>query len=70
MQQRMQAAEKRYRDGLLADEDGAMANATSSALAEMQGVIAACAKQRGCAVPNMLTAYERLLKATPQGPAG
>ena len=70
LQQRMQAAEKRYRDGLLADEDGAMANATSSALAEMQGVIAACAKQRGCAVPNMLTAYERLLKATPQGPAG
>ncbi|MDQ3040590.1 MAG: transglycosylase SLT domain-containing protein, partial [Pseudomonadota bacterium] len=41
-----------------------------SALAEMQGVIAACAKQRGCAVPNMLTAYERLLKATPQGSAG
>ncbi len=70
LQQRMQAAEKRYRDGLLADDDAAMATATSSALAEMQVVIAACAKQRGCAVPNMLTAYERLLKATPQGPAG
>ena len=70
LQQRMEAAEKRYRDGLLADDDAAMATATSSALAEMQVVIAACAKQRGCAVPNMLTAYERLLKATPQDSAG
>ena len=66
----MQAAEKRYRDGLLADDDAAMATSTSAALAEMQVVIAACAKQRGCAVPGMLTVYERLLKATPQASGG
>ena len=36
------------------------------ALTEMQAVVAACAKQKGCELPKMLATYERLLKASPQ----
>jgi membrane-bound lytic murein transglycosylase D len=64
LQQRMDAAEKRYRDGLLAEDDASAAAATKTALADMEGVVSACAKQRGCDVKTMLVTYERLLKAT------
>jgi membrane-bound lytic murein transglycosylase D len=62
----MEAAEKRYRDAMLADDGEAAASASSAALTEMKAVIDACSKQRGCSVPTMLATYERLLKATPQ----
>ena len=66
LQQRMDAAEKHYRDAMLAEDEQAAANVTMAALAEMKAVVDACTKQRGCAVDAMLTTYERLLKATPQ----
>jgi len=66
LQQRMDAAEKRYRDGMLADDEEAASAASSAALAEMKAVIEACAKQKGCSMPGMLATYERLLKASPQ----
>ena len=66
LQQRMEAAEKRYRDAMLAEDEDAAASASSAALTEIKAVIEACSKQRGCSVPTMLATYERLLKATPQ----
>lgn len=64
LQQRMDAAEKQYRDGLLAEDDAATSAAAKAALGEMEAVVAACAKQRGCEISTMLATYERLLKAT------
>lgn len=66
LQQRMDAAEKRYRDAMLADDEEAAANATTAALAEMKTVVDACASLNGCAVQAMLSTYERLLSVTPQ----
>jgi len=66
LQQRMDAAEKRYRDAMLAEDEAAAAAASSAALTEIKAVIEDCAKQRGCSMPAMLATYERLLKATPQ----
>ena len=66
LQQRMEAAEKRYRDAMLAEDEETAASASSAALVEIKAVIEACSKQRGCSVPTMLATYERLLKATPQ----
>ena len=65
LQQRMQAAEMRYRDAQLADDERAAATTSSAALAEMRAVIEACARQRGCSAVAMLGGYERLLQATP-----
>ena len=62
----MDAAEKRYRDALLAEDEDTDGNVPSAALTEMQAVVATCAKQKGCELPRMLATYERLLKATPQ----
>ena len=66
LQQRMEAAEKRYRDAMLAEDEDVAAATSQAALTEIKAVIEACAKQRGCSVPTMLATYERLLKATPQ----
>ena len=66
LQQRLDAAEKHYRDAMLAEDEEAAAAATTAALAEIKTVVEACSKQRGCAVQDMLATYERLLKATPQ----
>jgi membrane-bound lytic murein transglycosylase D len=66
LQQRMDAAEKRYRDAMLAVDEEAAATATSAALTEMKAVVDACAKQHGCSMDTMLATYERLLKAAPQ----
>ena len=62
----MDAAEKRYRDALLAEDEDTDGNVPSAALTEMQAVVAACARQKGCELPKMLATYERLLKASPQ----
>ena len=70
LQARMDAAEKRYRDALLAEDEESATTATAAALTEMQGVVAACAKQKGCEVAKMLATYERLLKASPQAGGG
>ena len=64
LQQRMDAAEKQYRDGLLVEEEAASATATKAALGEMEAVVAACARQKGCEMKAMLATYERLLTAT------
>ncbi len=66
LQQRMDAAEKRYRDAMLAEDEEAATAASSAALTEIKAVIEACARQKGCSMPTMLATYERLLKATPQ----
>ncbi len=66
LQQRMDAAEKRYRDALLVEDEQVVAATSSAALQEINSVIEACAKQRGCSTAAMLGTYERLLKATPQ----
>lgn len=65
LQQRMAAAEKNYRDAMLAEDEELALRATSSALAEMKVVVGACAAQQGCPVDGMLETYERLLKAAP-----
>ena len=70
--QRMQVAEAKYREAMVAignaDPDGAaQANA---ALEDMEDVMAACVDQRGCSVPSMLTTYERLLKLNADAEAG
>ncbi len=65
LQQRMDAAEKRYRDGLLAEDEARANAATKAALDEIESVVAACAKQRGCQLTTMLATYERLLRASP-----
>ncbi|MCR6496953.1 transglycosylase SLT domain-containing protein [Thermomonas sp. S9] len=66
LQQRMNAAEQRYRDAMQAEDEDAAAKATTAALAEMKVVVEACGKQRGCAVEQMLATYERLLQDTPR----
>jgi membrane-bound lytic murein transglycosylase D len=64
LDQRMQAAETRYRDGMVmignADPEGQ--KQSDAALEDMEDVITACMKQRGCSVSTMLAAYKRLLK--------
>ena len=65
LQQRLEAAEKHYRDAQLAEDEEAATKASSTALTEIKTVIEACAAQKGCSVPGMLATYERLLKATP-----
>lgn len=62
---RMAAAEKRYRDALVlvnnSDPKGTAEG--DAALEDMEDVIDACIKQRGCLVANQLSTYKRLLKA-------
>lgn len=64
LEQRMQAAEARYREALVrvgnADPEGqAQADA---ALEDMEDVMSACVQQRGCQLPTLLASYKRLLK--------
>ncbi len=65
LSQRMQAAESKYREALVkagnADPEGQ--RQADSALEDMEDVIAACGKQRGCSVSTQLAAFKRLLKA-------
>ena len=64
LEQRMAAAEKRYRDGLVlvANSDPRGATESDAALEDMEDVLDACIKQRGCQVPTLLATYKRLLK--------
>lgn len=71
LNQRMQAAETRYREAIVAarnDDPGARQSA-DAALEDMEDVITACGKQRGCSMPTMLATFKRLLKANADAPA-
>ncbi|SKC44863.1 transglycosylase SLT domain-containing protein [Pseudoxanthomonas indica] len=63
---RMAAAEKRYRDGLrlVANSDVKGKAETDAALEDMEDVLDACYKQRGCQAHTLLATYKRLLKDT------
>ncbi len=65
LEQRMAAAEKRYRDGLtlIANSDPKGAAESDAALEDMEDVLDACLNQRGCQVHTLLAAYKRLLKS-------
>src|SRR5690606_30522139 len=64
LQARMDAAEARYRAALVKignlDPEGRAES--DAALEDMEDVVAACVKQRGCEVGGLLSTYERLLK--------
>ena len=64
LEQRMAAAEKRYRDGLVlvANSDPRGATESDAALEDMEDVLAACTRQRGCQMATLLATYKRLLK--------
>ncbi len=61
---RMAAAEKRYNDALVlsANSDPKGISEGNAALEDMEDVMDACIKQRGCQVHTLLAAYKRLLK--------
>lgn len=61
---RMTAAEKRYRDALvkIGNNDPAGLTESNAALEDMEDVVDACGKQKGCEVTNMMVVYKRLLK--------
>lgn len=63
--QRMQSGEARYQSALvkIRNADPAGRRESDAALEDMEDVIAACIKQKGCQVSTMLAGYKRLLKA-------
>ena len=65
LNQRMQAAEIKYREAMVkvrnADPEGQ--RLSDSALEDMEDLIAACARQRGCSMPTLLVTFKRLLKS-------
>ena len=63
--QRMGAAEQRYRDALVlaANGDPKGTSESNAALEDMEDVVDACVKQRGCPVSDLLATFKRLLKA-------
>ena len=69
---RMQAAETDYRQAMVkignADPEGQRQG--DSALEDMEDVIAACTKQRGCGMSTMLATFKRLLKTNSDAVAG
>ena len=54
IEKRMEAAEARYRDALLGEDDEAAIAQADAAMVEVKAVIEACAKQNGCGVTSML----------------
>ncbi|MGJ7901318.1 transglycosylase SLT domain-containing protein [Lysobacter sp. 1R34A] len=63
--QRMQSGEARYQSALvkIRNADPAGRRESDAALEDMEDVIAACTKQKGCQLSTMLAGYKRLLKA-------
>jgi membrane-bound lytic murein transglycosylase D len=63
--QRMAAAEQRYRDALVLAGNGDPKGVTESnaALEDMEDVVDACVRQKGCPVSDLLAIWKRLLKA-------
>ncbi|TKR33595.1 LysM peptidoglycan-binding domain-containing protein [Luteimonas gilva] len=70
---RMAAAEKRYRDALvkIGNNDQTGVSESNAALEDMEDVVDACGKQKGCQTTDLMAVYKRLLKsnADAQGPA-
>lgn len=64
LDQRMAAAEQRYREALVKAgnaEPGAIEQ-SNAAIEDMEDVVAACMKQKGCQVNDQMAAFKRLLK--------
>ena len=63
--QRMAAAEQRYRDALVLATNGDPKGTAESnaALEDMEDVVDACVKQKGCPISDLLATWKRLLKA-------
>ncbi|WP_372012926.1 transglycosylase SLT domain-containing protein [Pseudoxanthomonas sp. 10H] len=63
--QRMATAEQRYRDALVLAANGDPKGTTESnaALEDMEDVVDACVKQKGCPMSDLLATWKRLLKA-------
>ncbi|MFC0718097.1 transglycosylase SLT domain-containing protein [Luteimonas padinae] len=70
--ERMAAAEARYRESLVkaANADPTAIEEGNAALEDMEDVMLACEKQRGCQVASMLPGWKRLLKAQADEAAG
>ena len=64
LEARLHAAEAKYRDALVKarNADPEAQALADQALEDIEDVIAACAKQRGCSLGTMLAGYKRLLK--------
>ena len=62
--QRMATAEQRYRDALVlaGNGDARGMEEGNAALEDMEDVLEACTRQRGCPVPDLLAGWKRLLK--------
>jgi len=71
LNQRMVAAETRYRESLvkIGNNDPAGVAESNAALEDMEDVIVDCGKLKGCATGNLLASYKRLLKAQADGAA-
>src|SRR5688572_28256929 len=72
LDQRMQAAEARYRQGVvkIGNADPGGKGEVDASLEDMEDVMADCVKQKGCSATTMLTAYKRLLKQNADLAAG
>src|SRR3546814_20271331 len=72
LNQRMAAAEQRYREALVKignDEPGAV-DESNAAIEDMEEVVAACLTQKDCHVNNQVAAFKALLNPRPNPPAG
>ncbi|MFZ2752705.1 MAG: transglycosylase SLT domain-containing protein [Lysobacteraceae bacterium] len=65
MKMQMAGAEGRYRDALIKidNNDPAGLLESNAALEDMEDVISACVKVKGCPMSQLLTSYKRLLKS-------
>ncbi len=72
LNQRMAAAETRYRESLvkIGNNDPAGVAESNAALEDMEDVIVECGKLKGCGSGNLLASYKRLLKAQADAAAG
>ncbi|WP_457020035.1 MULTISPECIES: transglycosylase SLT domain-containing protein [unclassified Luteimonas] len=72
LNQRMAAAETRWRDALvkIGNSDPTGLDESNAALEDMEDVIVDCGKLKGCGSGNLLASYKRLLKAQADAAAG
>ncbi|MEJ7745802.1 MAG: transglycosylase SLT domain-containing protein [Luteimonas sp.] len=72
LNQRMTAAETRYREALVktGNNDPTGIPQSNAALEDMEDIVIACGKHKGCAVQNMLVTYKRLLKGAADSAGG
>jgi len=72
LNQRMAAAETRYREALvkIGNSDPSGVEESNAALEDMEDVIVECGKIKGCGTGNLLAGYKRLLKAQADSAAG